>query len=185
MPRAGLSAPVVVDAALGLLDAHGLSGMTLAAVAARVGVAAPSLYKHVDSVGELQTLVAQRVLDEMTDRFATAVIGYTRDDAITRLLHAYRSYVSKYPARYAAVPLDPLSEPALRAPATRLLDIFIAVLRGYGLTGPAAIHATRCLRAMAHGFTSLEVAGGFGLAENIDETYDQLIRLCLAGLPRG
>jgi Tetracyclin repressor-like, C-terminal domain len=126
--------------------------------------------------------VALRVIDEMTERFAAAIIGYAGDDAVTALLHAYRAYVTQHPARYAIVPLDPLSEPALHAASTRQLNLFVAVLRSYGLTGPAAIHAIRCLRAVAHGFTSLEVGGGFGLSENIDQTYDQLIRMCLAGL---
>jgi AcrR family transcriptional regulator len=182
MARAGLSPPVVVDAAIEILDTSGSAGLTLAAVAARTGVATPSLYKHVASLSELRTLVARRVIDEMTERFATAIIGYAGDEAITALLYAYRAYVTQHPARYAIVPLDPLSDPALEAAATRQLNVFVAVLRAYGLTGAAAIHAIRCLRAVAHGFTSLEVGGGFGLSEDVDQTYDQLIRMSLAGL---
>jgi AcrR family transcriptional regulator len=182
MPRAGLSTRAVVDTALEILDAYGPNGVTLAAVAARSGVATPSLYKHVAGLPELRTLVALRVIDEMTERFTAAVVGRAGDDAVTALLRAYRAYVTQHPARYAIVPLDPISDPALKAAAARQLELFVKSLAAYGLTGAAAIHAIRCLRAMAHGFTSLETGGGFGLAENVDQTYDQLIRVCLAGL---
>jgi Tetracyclin repressor-like, C-terminal domain len=57
-------------------------------------------------------------------------------------------------------------------------------LRGYGLHGAAAIHATRCLRVIVHGFASIESSGGFGLAEDPAETYEQLIQMYLASLPR-
>ena len=61
------------------------------------------------------------------------------------------------------------------AAGAALIEVFLAVLRGYDLKGPAAIHATRCLRAIVHGFASIEAVGGFGLPEDLDETYDQLI----------
>lgn len=175
MPRAGLSTGAVVDAALLLVDENGVDALTLAAVAQRTGVATPSLYKHVAGLGELRTLLGARVLDDMAAHFAKAVLGHSGDDAVAALMHAYRDYVRRHPARYAAMPLDPLHDPALAEAGTRLLDVVVAALRGYGLHGPAAIHAIRRLRAVAHGFTSLEAGGGFGLPEDLDETYDQLV----------
>lgn len=184
MPRAGLSTSAVVDAALAVVDEKGLTGLTLAAVAQRTGVAAPSLYKHVGGLPELRVLLGVRVIEDMAERFTTAVLGRSGDDAVTALLHAYRDYVRHYPARYAAMPLDPLHDPALAAAGGKLIEVVLAALRGYGLTDSAAIHTTRCLRSVAHGFASLEANGGFGLPEDLDATYDQLINLVLAGLPR-
>jgi AcrR family transcriptional regulator len=184
MPRAGLSTSAVVDAALAVVDEKGLSGLTLAAVAQRTGVATPSLYKHVGGLPDLRVLLGIRVIEDMAERFTTAVLGRSGDDAVTALLHAYRDYVRTHPARYAAMPLDPLHDPALAAAGGKLIEVVLAALRGYGLTDSAAIHTTRCLRSVAHGFASLEANGGFGLPEDLDATYDQLINLVLAGLPR-
>ena len=77
-----------------------------------------------------------------------------------------------------------LAYPALAQPAARFIEVFLAVLRGYGLHGAAAIHATRCLRVIVYGFASIESSGGFGLAEDPAETYEQLIQMYLASLPR-
>jgi AcrR family transcriptional regulator len=171
-----------VDTALEIVDEGGVDALTLAAVAGRRGVAAPSLYKHVASLTHLRTLVSIRVLDEMAERFTTVTVGRGGDDALVALLREYRAYVVERPARYAAMPADPLHDPALAAAGTRLLNVFLAVLRGYGLDGSDAVHATRSARALAHGFASIEASGGFGLPENLDETYERLIQMFLASL---
>lgn len=185
MPRARLSTAAVVDAAVAVVDEHGLDALTLAAVAARTGVATPSLYKHVGSLAELRELVGVRVLEDMADRFARAVMGRAGDEAVAALMREYRAYVREHPGRYAAMPHDPLhAGPAQVAAGGRLFEILLAVLRGYGLTDSAAVHAARCMRAVAHGFADIEAAGGFGLAESVDETYAHLIQMLVNSLHR-
>ena len=118
------------------------------------------------------------------DLATTAVLGLSGDAAIAALMRRLRAYGAEHPARYLAVPPDPMHDPALVEPGTRLIEVFLAVVRGYGLHGAAAIHATRCLRVIVHGFVSIESSGGFGLAEDPAETYEQLIQMYLASLPR-
>ncbi|PRX98866.1 TetR-like C-terminal domain-containing protein [Allonocardiopsis opalescens] len=183
MPRAGLSPAAVVDAALAVLDGGGPDALTLAAVAKRTGVAVPSLYKHVRSLGELRVLVGARLVEDLAERLGAAVMGLSRDDAVAALMRATRAYVREHPHRYAAMPLDPLHEPAQAEAGQRLMEVFLAVLRGYGLHGADAVHATRRLRAAVHGFTSLELAGGFGLPEDLDDSYQRLIAMVTASLP--
>lgn len=182
MPRVGLNAAAVVNLAIEIVDEQGPDAVTLAAVAGRAGVATPSLYKHVGSLGELRTLIAARAMIELTDRIADAVIGRSGDDAVRSLLQAYRAYVVAYPGRYRTVPAQPLGDPLLEPVGERLLDIILAVLRGFGLTGSAAIHAARCIRSAAHGFAVLEAAGGFGLPEDLDATYEHLTTMLVAGI---
>jgi AcrR family transcriptional regulator len=183
MPRAGLSTAGVVDAALQVVDERGLDALTLAAVAERTGVAAPSLYKHVGSLADLRTHLANRLLDELAERLAEAALGRSGDEAVAALMRAYRGYVLEHPNRYAALPADPLHDLALQAAGGRLLGVILAVLRGYGMDGSNAVHAVRCLRVAVHGFASIEAAGGFGLSEDVDETYERLIQMVLNTLP--
>ena len=65
MPRAGLSRAVVVDVGARLADEAGLDRLTLAGVAAHVGVRLPSLYKHVRGLDDLQRGVAVLALREL------------------------------------------------------------------------------------------------------------------------
>lgn len=182
MPRAGLSPGAVVDLAVDLVDAEGPAALTLAAVAARAGVATPSLYKHVGSLAELRSLVSLRVLEELAERLAAAVMGRSGDAAVRALLLAYRAYVVQHPNRYSAMSPQPLADPRTAAAADRLLRVTLAVLGGFGLEGPAAIHAARCLRSAVHGFAVLEAAGGFGLPEDLDASYERLMDMLITGL---
>lgn len=184
MARAGLSTEVVVDVALRVVDRDGAGALTLAAVAAECGVSTPSLYKHVASLGDLRTLIGVRILHEMTTRFTTAAMGRAGDEAVTAVMHAYRDYARACPARYSATPADPLHDPALVEAGTAMLTVLTAMLRGYGLAGSDLVHAVRRMRAVAHGFVSIEAAGGFGLPEQLDETYDQLVDMVITSLRR-
>ncbi|GAA2097699.1 TetR/AcrR family transcriptional regulator [Actinomadura alba] len=187
MPRAGLSPDAVVDVALDLVDEGGAGALTLAAVAGRAGVATPSLYKHVRNLTELRALVSIRIMDEISDRAGEAVLGRSGDDALRALMKAYRSYVVDHPGRYSAMmqEADPgVVESGRRRieAGQRLVDIMLAALRAYGLEGGEAIHAARSLRSAAHGFAVLEAAGGFGLPEKLDESYELLIHMVISGL---
>lgn len=182
MPRAGLSRAAVTQAALELIDEHGTQELTLAKVAEHTGVAAPSLYKHVRSLAELRDRVAIRVVGELTERLTAAVMGRGGDEALRAAMWAYRQYVVEHPNRYAAFPQALASDPELAAAVRRLLEVVLAILRGYGLEGSAAIHAARCFRATAHGFASLQAAGGFRLPEDLDTTYDHLIDMLTTGI---
>src|SRR5688500_15670417 len=183
MARAGLSTSAVVQAAFAIIDERGLDALTLASVAAQTGVATPSLYKHVGSLAQLRTLMSVQLMQDMTEHFTAAVLGLSGTRAIAALMHAYRAYVRQYPARYAAMPPDPLGDPALAQAGGRLLNLLLSALRGFGLAGEEAIHAARGLRVVVHGFADIEAKGGFGLPEDLDESYERLIRMYLATLP--
>ena len=127
--------------------------------------------------------VVQEVAVQVELDRVPAVLGRGGPDAVAALMRTYRAYVVDHPRRYAAMPGDPLHDPALVAAGTKLLTVPMAVLRAYGLRDSAAVHATRCLRAIVHGFASIEAAGGFGLPEDLDETYEQLIAMFTASLP--
>jgi AcrR family transcriptional regulator len=182
VPRAGLSAAAVTDVAIEIIDSDGLDALTLSAVAKRAGVATPSLYKHVRSVADLRDRAATRVVDEMREQLTAAIMGRSLDDAVRALMQAYRAYVITYPNRYAMFPQAPPGDPGLAAASDRLLDVVLALLRGYGLEGEHAIHAARCLRSVAHGFASLQAAGGFGLPEDLDTSYGYLVGMLTDGI---
>ncbi|MGW4894322.1 TetR/AcrR family transcriptional regulator [Kitasatospora sp. NPDC004240] len=183
MPRAGLTPDQVVTHALALIDEQGPEALTLAAVAARAGVATPSLYKHVSGgLAELRRLIAVRVTGELADRLAEAALGRGGDEAVDAVLRAYHGYAVEHPHRYAALPQAPQADDELTRAAGRLVGVIVAMLRAYGLEGSEAIHAARTVRSVAHGFASLSIGGAFRLAEDPAVTQDRLIGVLTDGL---
>lgn len=182
MPRAGLTTDRVVAAAQELSDEVGLEALTLAALADRLGVRQPSLYKHIAGAEALKRELAIRAKQELADVLARATSGRSRQDAVTGMAIAYRQWAGRHPGRYAATVRPWAQDPDDEAASAAVVSIVLDVLAGYGLTGTPAIHATRAVRSALHGFISLEAASGFGLPTDVDESYDILVSTLCAGL---
>ncbi|TCO61046.1 TetR/AcrR family transcriptional regulator [Actinocrispum wychmicini] len=182
-PRAGLSQDAVVDLALAVIDEDGMAGLTLAKVADRAGVAPPSLYKHVDGLPALKRLAHIRVLNEMNEVLRTAVLGRSGGEGVSALLDAYRGYLRRYPHRTPAleIPMDVTDGDVVKALQSTAETAF-AALREYGFDSDQTVHATRVLRAAAHGFAGLEAAGGFGLPQQLDASFEVLKSMLIHGL---
>ena len=185
MPRAGLSRTSVVAEAARLADEIGWSRLTLAALAERLGVKLPSLYKHIDSLEGLRRDVAALALGELGTELRTAAVGRAGPDALRAMASAYRRYALTHPGRYMGTLTAPqLGEDEREALAQSILQTIFAVLEGYGLERDDAVHATRVLRACLHGFVSLEESGGFGMPHDVDASFDYLVRTLHESLSR-
>ena len=186
MPRAGLSAAAVVRAAADLADDDGLEALTLARIAASVGVRTPSLYNHVGGLDDVRRRIALVGRGELGDALRDAAVGRAGDDALTAMAHAYRAYARAHPGRYAATQRAPATADAHLTDAARgAVDVLLAILRGYGLEGDDAIHAARGVRSALHGFVALETGGGFGIPVDLDESFDRMIAALARGVREG
>lgn len=176
MPRAGLTPDAVVEAAAAVADKDGLEAVTLARLAADLGVRSPSLYKHIDGLDAVRRALAVKGVTEANRRIERATVGKARDEAMFALAHAYWQFARDRPGLYAAsLRAARPGEKDVAAAGETLLGTVLAVLSGYGVRGDDALHATRGLRAIIHGFVSLDAAGGFRLKLDLGESFDRLL----------
>jgi len=182
-PRAGLTTDAVVDLALKIIDASGPEALTLAKIAERANVAAPSLYKHVKNLADLRRLIDLRVVQEMAETLTQAATGREGADAVRAVADAYRDYLRRHPHRTGALTTAPDESDTELSKATHAVaEVVFAVLRPYGFDHAQAVHATRCLRAAVHGFAGLEASGGFGRPEVVDQSFEVLKTMLVQGL---
>ena len=183
MPRAGLSPDAVTAEATALADEVGLDDLTFAALAARLGVAVPSLYKHVPNIAALHRRLSVVATRELGDALADAAVGRAGPDALRAVADAYRAYANARPRLYPATQRAPLpEEPEHVQVAERVVGSIFAILRGYGIEGEDAVDATRTVRSALHGFVDIERSGGFGLARSTDASFARLVTALDAGL---
>jgi AcrR family transcriptional regulator len=184
MPRAGLAPASVTEAGAALADEVGFAHLSMNLLAERLGVKTPSLYKHVTSQADLVHRIAVLAATELGDAIRDAIQGRAGSDALAAAAQAMRTYVREHPGRYAAVnnvratgPDDPFIPASNRA-----LSSLAAALHGYKLDPNQEIHALRMLRSMLHGFSTLEVADGFQIDTDIDDSFTWMITFIDHGL---
>ena len=173
VPRAGISAEVVVRRAIAIADEHGPAALTLARVASELGVSAPSLYKHVDGLDDLLDRAAAMLTAELAAQLGMAIRGRSGRDGLSALADAYRAFAHTHSGTYPLTQRR-LNSPEWRAAADDSLASLVAVLSSYGVPADD-IDRIRVVRATLHGFVDLERTGGFGLAASIDETFPVLV----------
>ncbi|WP_405815518.1 TetR/AcrR family transcriptional regulator [Streptomyces sp. NBC_01390] len=176
MARAGLTAERLTRAGAELADEVGFDQVTASELARRFDVKVASLYSHIRNTHDLRTRIALLALDELADLAADAVAGRAGKDALTAFANVYRDYGRDHPGRAAAarMRLDP--ETAAASGGVRHAQLTRAILRGYDLTEPDQTHAVRLLGSVFHGYSSLELAGGFShSAPDSEETWTRVL----------
>jgi len=182
VPRAGLTAAAVTDLALSVVDEVGWAELTLSAVASRAGVAVPSLYKHVAGLPALRAAVAARCVDELGTALDAAVHGRTGQDALWHLAVATRAYALASPGRYRAV--QGADAAGLGEAAEHPAAVVAHAVEQVGAPQERWVDAVRAVRASVHGFVELELAGGFGMPEDVEVSFRYLVDTLVAGLRR-
>lgn len=183
MPRAKLNAEAVTQAAYALVDADGVGALTLTRLAADLGVASPSLYKHVASLGELIARVTTLALRYLTDEITAAALGRAGRQALVGVAEQYRRCATEHPGLYALTQAAPTPGCAVQEKeCLRAVEVFAALVRSYGVADDLSTPAIRFVRAALHGFVDIETRGGFQMPVSVDASFAVLIEAVDASL---
>jgi len=182
-PKRNTDLQKVVQTAVTLADENGFENVTLASVAEQLGIRIPSLYNHVSGLPGLRYQMTLWGVRQLTEQLRRAAVGKSSDEAVFSLAHAYRASAHAHRGLYMATLRAPKpDEPELIAEAEQIIEVLLAVLQPYGFSPDDKLHMIRAFRSVLHGFVGLEIAGGFGLSLDRDESFRQLITLFVQGL---
>jgi TetR/AcrR family transcriptional regulator, tetracycline repressor protein len=148
----GLTRERIGREALAVIDEHGLSALTMRAVAARIGVGVMSLYHHVPNKEALLADVVDAVLAEIE-------MPAPQDGDWRAPLRAILNSARRALLRHrAAVPLLAARQPTT-ATALGAMDVGIGILIRAGFDPATAARVHRCMASYLLGYVSLELAG--------------------------
>ena len=159
--RARTSQVAILRAARDLLEEGGIDAVSMAAIASRVGIRAPSLYKHFGDRNDLLAAVTTDVALELGRTLEAAVEGSGGDASalLVALATAYRAFALRTPRAAALLfaPAVPNANPTPEANAAAARPVLKVA---DAIAGPGnSLAAARVLTAFAYGFTSMESAG--------------------------
>ncbi len=181
--RRPLSPDLVLETATELADSEGLDAVTLTRVAKELGTSQPALYRHVDSYDELVRALGLKGREVLAARLVESAVGLAGDDAIGAMGRAWRQVVADHPGLYAATDRYPCAgDVELEDAVDRVVDVLSLSLAAYELSDEQRVDAARALRSAFHGFAHLEMGDGHPHAQDVDESFDELIQLLCRGI---
>ncbi|MFE3198692.1 TetR/AcrR family transcriptional regulator [Embleya sp. NPDC059237] len=164
-PPVGGRAREIVAAARELLEGEGPEAVSMRRIAERIGIKAPSLYKHFADKSAVESALIAQAMAELaetleaaeaaSDGSAGSAAGGSRLERITALTGAYRAYALAHPDLYRLMSGQPLDRAAL--PSGLEERAAAPLMRAVGGDHDAA----RAVWGFAHGMVSLELAGRF------------------------
>jgi AcrR family transcriptional regulator len=154
----------IVAAARALLEEEGAEALSMRRIADRLGIRAPSIYKHLPDKHALESALISIGLEELADAFEVALAD---DDPLVAVAAAYRRYGQEHPHLYRLMTeqaldrdlLAPGVEERAAAPTLRIVG--------------GDPDAARALWAFAHGMTILELNRRFPAGADLDTAWER------------
>jgi AcrR family transcriptional regulator len=143
----------IVAAARDLLEEEGPEALTMRRLAERLGIQAPSLYKHLPGKGSLEGALAGLAVEELAEALVPA-----RD--LRELARAYRRHAAAHPHLYRLATAHPAAGLEERVAAR------LAALAG-------GRDRALALGAFAHGMVELELAGRLPPEADLDAAWEE------------
>jgi AcrR family transcriptional regulator len=171
----------IISTARTLIESDGFEDLTLAKLAAALGIKAPSLYKHFVSRAELLKAVNTTTNQLLIDTLRQALTPGEPQAGLLKMAHAYRRFAHTYPVSYglafSTTLLEARPDPALLAQLVLPLQEAWAVV-----VGPEqSLSALRGALALIHGYVMLELNTQFQRGGDLEQVFETVVRAYIAG----
>ena len=173
------SSAKIIAAARDLIGEHGLEALTMQAVAQRVGVRGPSLYKHFDDRAALLREVETAVVADLEAVMIQVPTSLDDLSALRAIAAAYRTFAREHPATYSLIFGLHSGDAAAEQARRRALQPALQRLESYLRDRNQAFIRARVLTSFLHGFVSMEAAGAFRLGGDIEQAFQAGLALLL------
>ncbi len=184
LKRRGLNRVSVIEKAVEMANQAGsVAAVSLASLAEALEIRPPSLYNHIAGLEDLHEGMAVFGLGLLLADLRQAAQGLLGLDALLAMAISYRQFVHTHPGIYPLIVRAPGSDaPERAALSEELVQMLMLIMASIGLQGDDAVHAIRGLRAILHGFASLEANDGFKIPLDREESFRRLVSTYLNGL---
>jgi AcrR family transcriptional regulator len=155
-----LSPPDIVKTAIQMLEENDAQGISLRAVAAALGVKAPSLYRYFPQKEALELAMADEALEAMAAALQRASAIQDAEKRFMKTAEAYLRFARERFALYTFI-MDRVRETHGSAEAKRVWNLLLEAASG--ISGhPDDTAAAVATWSFLHGYAVLEHSGAFG-----------------------
>jgi AcrR family transcriptional regulator len=168
-----LSRDLIVDAALAIVDADGVGGLTTRRLASELGVSGPSLYHHFRNKDEILDAIGSRIYGQIT--LSEAEVAW--DAALTDYAYQLRSLLVRHPHVVELLAMRQVREHV----GLRIYENLIGRLVANGWSVVAARDAILAVENLVYGAALMANAPEIELSEGQRQRYPTLTALSVEG----
>jgi AcrR family transcriptional regulator len=155
----------IVDAALELLEEEGANGLSMRRLAERLGIRAPSIYKHLPDKQALEAAIISAGFELQAAAFESAM--QDEPDRLGALARVYRAFAKAHPHLYRLMTEHELRRDLLTPGVEARAGLSVVEAVG----GDADL--ARAAWAFAHGMTILELDRRFPPDADLDAAWER------------
>lgn len=156
-----LAADEILNVAIQMIEQGKADGLSLRAVAAALGVKAPSLYRYFAHKAALELAVALEVLRRMRAELETAAAVSDPKAKVLAMANAYVRYARDHYPLYSYVLQGQIRETYGSAEGKAVWNTLLDAVSALTLK-PDDTASTVVIWSFLHGYATLDQAGGFG-----------------------
>jgi AcrR family transcriptional regulator len=179
----GVTKESVIRTASDIADSDGLGGVSLKAVAERLGIRTPSLYNHIVSLDDLLRDAAHAGMRTMNESMTQASVGVSGLAALKAVGTAYFGYVISHPGIYEIIQWanwhgnDETSSlfGTYRALVARIVESF-------DLKGKKKDVSVNLALSVMHGYSTLNVGAAFANPKKATAGLTEALEIAFSGL---
>jgi AcrR family transcriptional regulator len=164
-----LNQQAIVDAAVDIVDADGVAGLSMRRLAARLGVSGPSLYHHFASKDE----ILDAIVEQINSRIRMEEVGPGWETALTSYAYQLRALLVAHPHVVEFLALRPVTKHA----GLRIYEHMISVMAGCGWNVSAGRDMTLAVENLVYGAALMANAPDIDLTAEQRSDYPMLARL--------
>jgi AcrR family transcriptional regulator len=173
-PRKRLDHEQVLVAAEALVDRIGWPHLTMSELARELGVAVPSLYRHVRNLDGLLGELQNRTITRLGTKLNRAAMGRSAEAGIRALAATLRDFAREHPNRYELAMRGSIDIEGFAAASVGAGAALEAIIRSYGIEDPP-LETQIATFAALHGVIVLENSGFFPDLIDADLVYAQVL----------
>ena len=173
----------IIKTARTLIERGGLDNLSLGSVAAKLGIKAPSLYRHIESKGALLYAVIEDTYQDLFKAYEDAIANASDnpEEQLVSLARTQHEFAHANPNAYMLA--YEVKDPEVRADPNMLLQQAIILQKIMAkISGEEkSLTALRGLLAIGHGFIILELNGQFQRGGDLSLTFEEIVKAYLQG----
>ncbi len=173
----------IIQTARALIERDGVERLSLAQLAAALGIKSPSLYRHVPNKTALLQGVITLTFTELFQAYDTALQPVETDplSRLLALLRAHRAFALAHPQTYLLAFTTTAPEQRADERALEQLALPLQALMATFTGAERSLPALRGALALVHGFAMLELKEQFRRGGDLNATFEEVIEAYLAG----